>query len=34
MHSTIMNKYKKVKEIDNNSNIKTYLRIEPIINKL
>ena len=35
MPSTIWNKYKKVKEIENNSNIKTYLtRIEPIIKEI
>ena len=35
MPSTIWNKYKKVKEIEDNSNIKTYLtRIEPIIKEI
>ena len=35
MPSTIWNKYQKVKEIENNSNIKTYLtRIEPIIKEI
>ena len=35
MPSTIWNKYQKVKEIGNNSNIKTYLaRIEPIIKEI
>ena len=35
MPSTIWNKYKKLKEINNNSNIKTYLaRIEPIIKEI
>ena len=35
MTITIWNKYKKIKEVDNNSNIKTYLaRIEPIIKEI
>ena len=35
MPSSIWNKYKKLKEINNNSNIKTYLtRIEPIIKEI
>ena len=35
MPSTIWNKYKKIKEIDNKSNIKTYLaKIEPIIKEI
>ena len=35
MRSTIWNKYKLIKEIKSNSNIKTYLsRIEPIIKEI
>ena len=35
MESEIWNKYKIIKEIDNNSKIKTYLtRIEPIIKEI
>ena len=35
MPSKIWNKYPKVKEIENNSNIRTYLtRIEPIIKEI
>ena len=35
MPSTIWNKYQKIKEINSNSNIKTYLtRIEPIIKEI